>query len=180
MIRELKPVSPPGAPARAGAIRVWSSDLFDKDGRLVHAMSMQGINLSLSSGGRRVRTVENRRALCRALDLPFAELTVAQQVHGCEVVPVDGALAGSGRESSTDAVAYVDGLFTRRPLSPLLGLTADCPILVLFDPATPAVGIAHAGWRGTLAGIATRLSQAMMMGFGSRPADLLAARRAHR
>jgi YfiH family protein len=37
-----------------------------------------------------------------------------------------------------------------------------------------AVGVAHAGWRGTVAGIATALVQTMQAEFGSRPHDLIA------
>ncbi|MFH0981555.1 MAG: polyphenol oxidase family protein [Planctomycetota bacterium] len=175
MIRkvQLRP-SAPGL-ARASAIEVWSSDLLAGERRFVQAMTLRNMNMSLIGGGARAEAIQNRRALCDALELPFDRLTVAQQVHGCEVVPVDGALAGAGRESGAEAVAYVDGLYTRHALHPLLGLSADCPIIVLFDPDTPAVGVAHAGWRGTFAGIATRLTHALINSFGSKPARLLAA-----
>jgi YfiH family protein len=174
MIRELKVALPSNA-ARAGSLAVWSSDLLDGERRLVHALTLREVNLSLSGGGPAARAVESRRALCHALALRFDRLTVAQQVHGCEVVAVDEALAGAGRAAQTDAVAYVDGLYTGAALLPLLGLSADCPLIVLFDPEAPAVGIAHAGWRGTLAGVVTRLAEAMIARCGVQPARLLAA-----
>ncbi len=172
MIREL---NSPRPNATARILQVWCSELLARECRLVHAMTLRNTNLSFKGGGPRTDALRNRRALCHALELPFETLTVPQQVHGCEVVPVDDVLAGSGRESSADALAHVDGLYTCRARHPLLCLSADCPVIVLFDPDTPAVGVAHAGWRGTLAGIAVRLAQAMTADFGSQPARMLAA-----
>src|SRR5262249_47412772 len=48
------------------------------------------------------------------------------------------------------------------------------PVL-LHDPATGAVGAAHAGWRGAAANAAGVLVRAMQQAFGSHPADLVAA-----
>src|SRR5690606_30830206 len=42
------------------------------------------------------------------------------------------------------------------------------PVLVV-DPETPAVGLVHAGWRGTCQGIAARAVEAMAHAFGTRP-----------
>src|SRR5690606_40376747 len=41
--------------------------------------------------------------------------------------------------------------------------------LLLVDPETPAVGLVHAGWRGTCQGIAARAVEAMARAFGTRP-----------
>jgi purine-nucleoside/S-methyl-5'-thioadenosine phosphorylase / adenosine deaminase len=52
---------------------------------------------------------------------------------------------------------------------------ADCVPMFLCDPTRGAVGIAHAGWLGTVRGAATAAVQAMRRQFGSRPAEILAA-----
>jgi YfiH family protein len=52
---------------------------------------------------------------------------------------------------------------------------ADCVPIVLCDPRQRAIGLAHAGWRGTLAGVGAVLTRAMIARFGCRPADLRAA-----
>ncbi|MDO9066744.1 MAG: peptidoglycan editing factor PgeF, partial [Chloroflexota bacterium] len=51
---------------------------------------------------------------------------------------------------------------------------ADCVPVLLCDPIHEAVGLAHAGWRGSAAGIASRTVRAMAQAFGTRPPDLLA------
>jgi len=127
MIRELQGSAPAGNPDGAGVWRVWMSDLLAAESGLIHAMTLSDRNLSLTSGGDAAAAVEQRRELCGALGVPFEQLTVAQQVHGCEVVPVNDALAGSGRADHGEAIGYVDGLYTQAVRRPLLSLSADCP-----------------------------------------------------
>ncbi len=52
---------------------------------------------------------------------------------------------------------------------------ADCVPIVLSDPRTRTVGIAHAGWRGTAAGVAREVVRAMRDDFGVRPDEVIAA-----
>jgi len=78
-----------------------------------------------------------------------------------------------------DAVPEVqragDGLITATP-GLLLGIqTADCLPIVLVDPKRRAVGVFHAGWRGTLQRIVEKGVGEMRRQFGSRPGDLKAA-----
>jgi purine-nucleoside/S-methyl-5'-thioadenosine phosphorylase / adenosine deaminase len=84
-------------------------------------------------------------------------------VHGAEVK----AAPWEGRPSADAAVADQPGL--------LLGIeTADCLPVLVVDPRRRAVAAAHAGWRGTAAGVTGRAVEALVR-HGSRPADLLAA-----
>ena len=46
----------------------------------------------------------------------------------------------------------VDGLITNHPGIPLMLRFADCVPIMLYDSENNAIGIAHAGWRGTCAG----------------------------
>jgi YfiH family protein len=68
-----------------------------------------------------------------------------------------------------------DALVTSTPDTPLVILTADCAAVLLWDPARNAVGIAHAGWRGTVARVVAATVARMRASFGSNPRDLLAA-----
>jgi len=68
----------------------------------------------------------------------------------------------------------VDALVTDDPDVTLLVTAADCAQVFVVDPHRPAVGLAHAGWRGTAAGVLTATVEAMRRHFGSDPADLRA------
>jgi YfiH family protein len=51
---------------------------------------------------------------------------------------------------------------------------ADCVPILFYDPVRGAVGLAHAGWRGTVACIARATVRRMVEAFGCRPADIRA------
>jgi polyphenol oxidase len=86
------------------------------------------------------------------------------QVHGAAVVRVEApGLAGDG-----------DALLTARPGLGIMGFSADCPLVLLADPAGPAVGVAHASWRSTVQRITARLVEAMACQLGAPPERLVA------
>jgi len=114
-----------------------------------------------------------RQGWCNALGLDAARLAVLGQIHGADIRRVGAADAGSGARPGTDPAAYGDALITDEPGVVLMTLHADCLPLLLVDPDRPAVAAVHAGWRGTIAGIATATVAAMRDAFGSDPARLL-------
>lgn len=68
-----------------------------------------------------------------------------------------------------------DGLLTATPGLLLAIQTADCFPVILVDAERKAVGVFHAGWRGTALRIVEKGVGAMFRNFGSRPGDLRAA-----
>ncbi|HKT88143.1 MAG TPA: peptidoglycan editing factor PgeF [Candidatus Sulfotelmatobacter sp.] len=68
-----------------------------------------------------------------------------------------------------------DGLITSTPGLLLAIQTADCLPVILVDTKHRAVGVFHAGWRGTLARIVEKGVGEMYRHFGTRPQDLKAA-----
>ena len=90
-------------------------------------------------------------------------LLLLKQVHGASVVEAPW----EGTPEADASVASGAGW--------LLGIkTADCLPVLLVDPERRLVAAAHAGWRGTAAGVAARAVEALVRR-GSRPEDLLAA-----
>ncbi len=79
------------------------------------------------------------------------------------------------RLTSGGLVGTGDALFTRQRGRPLAVFTADCVPLVVADPERRVLGLAHAGWRGTVRGIAGRLVAALVEQAGARPDRLRAA-----
>jgi YfiH family protein len=104
---------------------------------------------------------ESRRRVAQAL-AGSGRLQLLKQVHGCHVQ----AAPWEGRPEADASVADEAGL--------ILGIeTADCQPILLVDPVRRRVAAAHAGWRGTAAGVA-RETVAAMVARGSRPADIVA------
>jgi YfiH family protein len=108
----------------------------------------------------------NRCRLWNALSFAEAEVALAEQVHGRNVVRVS-----KGGPPVPDA----DALISDTPHLLLLLFFADCVPIYLIDPVMRAIGLVHAGWRGTAAGIVAGTVQAMQEQFGSQPASCLAA-----
>ena len=76
-------------------------------------------------------------------------------------------------EASEAPIPGVDGLLTDRPGLVLGIYVADCGPVYLFDPVRRAIGLVHAGKKGTALGIVPTAVSAMGERFGSRPADLV-------
>lgn len=126
------------------------------------------LNLSTSTGDSLDNINENYRRVCAAIGFTRDEAITSRQVHGNTIAVV-------GRAQRGQRIADCDGLVTDVPDLLLLQRHADCPPILLYDPRRRAIGIAHAGWRGTLANIAGELVRALSEAYGSRPADMLAA-----
>jgi len=131
----------------------------------VSAGPWNSLNLGLHVGDTPEAVGENRRRVFAGLDLDPESLVTAEQVHG----DVVARARDPGRHRATD------GLITSVPGLTLAVFCADCTPVFLLDPATPAVGAVHAGWKGTVAGIAGRAVTEMARHFGSRPEDMLGA-----
>ena len=103
-----------------------------------------------------------------ALSITPSSVRYARQVHGDTCLDADAVdaegLVGTG-----------DALFTRQRGRPLAVFTADCVPLIVADPERRVLGMAHAGWRGTVRGIAGRLVAALVAQAAARPARLRAA-----
>jgi YfiH family protein len=67
-----------------------------------------------------------------------------------------------------------DGLVTSCRGIALVISVADCVPVLLYDPAVPAIGAIHAGWRGSSQGIVTHGVELMIEQLGAQPERLLA------
>src|SRR5579863_4521753 len=133
------------------------------------------LNLAFHVGDDPVAVTANRERLAAALEVSLDAFVVAQQVHQGHVQVVTEEHRGRGARSDDDAITATDALITRRSGVVLAVMTADCVPLIVFDPVLPAVGIAHAGWAGTLLHVSRRMVEKMQAEFGSDPASLVAA-----
>ena len=109
----------------------------------------------------------NHALICQALGISRGDVATAHQVHGSRVALV-------GPEDRGRVIPATDALITDTPGIALMLRFADCLPVLLYDPVRRAVGLAHAGWKGTVGGIAAKTASAMMKAYGSRPADIVA------
>jgi polyphenol oxidase len=125
------------------------------------------LNFSTSRGDDVARVRENRRRFAEALGVASQSVISCRQVHGTTVAKVDWDDAGR-------LIDGTDALITDEVRLPLSLVFADCVPVLLYDPVHHALGICHAGWRGTLNGAATATLWAMIAAYGTNPLDLLA------
>ena len=132
------------------------------------------LNLGFHVGDDPAVVLRNRAHLARALDIPVSSFVFAEQVHGAEVAVVSDEDRGCGATTYEDSIPGCDALVTNTPGICLTVLTADCVPLLLLDPVRKVVSAVHAGWRGTVNGIARRAVETMVREFRCSPDDILA------
>jgi hypothetical protein len=105
---------------------------------------------------------ENRRRFLASWEIPFDRLIVPRQTHTANVA----ALTPSDL-ASPPRLNDVDALITNCSEIAVGVLVADCVPVFLYDAETRAIGIAHAGWRGTIAGVVAETLKRMETEFGT-------------
>jgi hypothetical protein len=108
--------------------------------------------------------------LWEALGLPRPPL-VPRQVHGSAVLVLDAGNVDACRAAPPEADAVVTTLRNQ----PIAVLTADCAAIIVWDRRTPALGVVHAGWRGTAQAVLAKALSAMAHAFGTKAGDCTAA-----
>ncbi len=149
---------------------MWQSAVLGQMGGLKHVFTPAGYNMSMRVGPDHRRTRNRYKALSEVIGVPFARLTAGTQIHGT-------IIAVASRSDCADVPRFldgVDGLVTNERTVPLMALSADCPIVLLVEPIRGVLGVAHSGWRGTVAGMPGCLVRSLQEHFAVTPRDLVA------
>ncbi len=126
------------------------------------------LNVGATVGDAPENVRQNRRRIFEEMAVSEDSVRTTWQVHGADVLVVDGDTPQSWPPLEAD------GIITQQPGLALMMRFADCVPLLLYDPICQAIGIAHAGWPGTLAGVGPAIVEAMQRAFGCHPANILA------
>jgi YfiH family protein len=110
----------------------------------------------------------NHELMYAALDLDEACACSVWQIHGADVILASKPVQGRRW------LALADAMITDRPGAALAMRFADCTPLLFHDPVQGVVGMAHAGWRGTVQGIGAAVVRALSRSFGCKPANIQA------
>ncbi len=162
---------------RAGTLPVYRFDQLRGEPSLVHAAftRLGGVSLppytSLNLGhavGDDPKAVEiNHSRIYRALRIHRSQTVTCHLTHSANVLVVTaadgGRIVGRGDAMVTaDLGVYLSMRF------------ADCVPILLHDPVQGAVGLAHAGWRGTVKNVAGAVVQTMVDELGCSPETITA------
>ena len=130
------------------------------------------LNIACHRGDSAENVAENFRRLGIAMGFDPTMTVLTRQIHS-DIVRLVTAADCQGLDHHQ--YPECDALITNTPGLALVVFTADCTPILLHDPATGAIGAAHAGWRGTAANIAGKTVKAMVDAFGCDPANIRAA-----
>lgn len=132
------------------------------------------MNLAFNRGDSPENVLENYRRICNSIGLDFNTLTASSQDHNTFVRRVGRENIGVGITKPKD-IKSVDALVTNEPGVTLVTYYADCTPLFFVDVKNRAIGLAHAGWRGTVGRIGEKAVSKMSADFGTRPENLICA-----
>ena len=105
------------------------------------------------------------RASADTLGFSGMPFVAAEQVHGNLVARVD--------RWESAPIPGADGLITNRPGLCLAIYVADCAAVYLADRQARAIGLLHAGRKGTELGIVPRAITTMHQAFGTDPSEIV-------
>lgn len=148
--------------------RALTQAVFTRQGGVSPA-PWQSLNVGATVGDETERVRENRLRSFSAVDRQLDSLFDVWQVHSADVVSATAPRPVEADHQKADII------LTDRPEVTLYMRFADCVPILLYDPVRGVVGVAHAGWLGTVRGAVRSAVTAMVDTYGSKPADILAA-----
>src|SRR5215211_7873868 len=161
----------------------WQSELLSSIRGVGHGLTqrVEGLgrahgNIGFSAPRDRNDAWAMRQRWCATLGLESEHLVTLGQIHGRNVHLASRAHAGHGARPGSAQIGLGDALVTNEVGPVLMTLHADCQPVLVVDPGAgrrgPAVGVVHAGWRGTVVDIVGTTLEVMTAAFGTRAGDV--------
>jgi len=133
----------------------------------------ESLNLAYHVGDDPEHVTANRKTVAAALGFNPEHLVTAEQVHSDRILAVTAEHTGRGAIDYSSAIPATDALITDLPGVPIATFYADCVPVFVLDPVRKAIGLAHAGWKGTVLKIAQKTVHRMSEIYGTYAADCL-------
>lgn len=134
---------------------------------LRHAFATRPLDVSARDDAQKAERRQRRESMAVDLGLDPRRLCHCVQVHQARLAVIDAARPAGPLEGC-------DGVVTNRVGQPLMTFSADCPLVLLYDAGAPALGLVHASWRCTVAGLVQQAVETMCREFGCHPGRMLA------
>lgn len=163
---------------------LYCAEALDKAGGVSHGFSTReggitvdppkaSLNLSWTRCGSPEEVIANFKIFAEGAGIDYDDMAVVNHEHGANVLRI--AHEHRGRGFYKDPLPPCDGIITDDPTVTLVTSHADCGAYFFYDPVHRAIGMAHAGWKGTLLRIGAEMARCMAEEFDTDPSDIIAA-----
>lgn len=117
----------------------------------------KGLNFGFHVGDSEKAVYKNRDSFAKRIDFPLNLWVSAEQTHGIRIHQATKNDRGKGATQYGTSVRDTDGFYTFEKNLLLTLCFADCVPLYFTAPNHGFIGIAHAGWKGTVNKIAAEM-----------------------
>ncbi len=134
----------------------------------VSSAPWQSLNLGGSVGDDPAHVAENRVRVFQTTGREPASLHDVWLVHGTDIVYADAP------RPLDQPPLRADIIFTDNPAVTLFMRFGDCVPILFHDPIKNVIGLAHAGWMGTIRGVVKSAVEGMQSRYGCKPENIVA------
>lgn len=163
---------------------LYCAEALDRAGGVSHGFSTReggitvdppkaSLNLSWTRCGSPEEVIANFKIFAEGAGIDYDDMAVVNHEHGANVLRIAHEHRGCGFYK--DPLPPCDGIITDDPTVTLVTSHADCGAYFFYDPVHRAIGMAHAGWKGTLLRIGAEMARRMAEEFDTDPSDIIAA-----
>ena len=131
----------------------------------------ESLNLGLHLEDEEVKVLENYKRLGQSMGFDYKRISAPNQVHKTNILVVTEEDAGDGIARPLTH-SEIDVQITNVKNVPLIVYTADCVPILMVDPISRVIATVHAGWRGTVEGIAAKTVEKMKEVYGCMPENI--------
>jgi len=117
----------------------------------------ESLNLGFHVGDDLSDVCSNREKVSELLSFPLNLWVGAEQTHGIHLKKISKSDRGKGSKSYENSIKDTDGFYTNEEGILLTLCYADCVPLFFIAPESRMIGVAHAGWKGTVGQIAREM-----------------------
>ena len=111
--------------------------------------------------------------LCTSLGLDKNNLVKPNQMHTDEIKIAQEKIETGRPDINIAEYIHTDGLITQKKNLILATTSADCILMLFFDPVTKTIAAIHSGWKGTYQEIGSKAVQKMQKECGVKPENII-------
>jgi YfiH family protein len=104
---------------------------------------------------------------CNYLNISSNKVYLPHQIHGDEILKIDESFSEISSDEKAERLNGVDALITKLKNICICVSTADCVPILIYDTENNVIAAIHAGWRGTVARIVSKVLLTMISKYGT-------------